>query len=136
MLFGALLFWVDTPEVLAKLRASPVQELWIDTRQGLEHRTHCQTPVLSAFATDTAPIDPEPRDGSGPPRLCAEASDAVMHMFSEARMGQAVDLTTASTWSRRVMQLRRTPPRCPDQRGTPEDRWTTTPTCTRWRCAA
>lgn len=82
-------FPLDKAEVLDKLRASPVQELWIDTDRGRD------LPVdPTAQSADAAPVTL----GSEVQRataLCAEARDAVMHMFSEARMGQAVDMTTA-----------------------------------------
>lgn len=82
-------FLLDKAEVLDKLRASPVQELWIDTDRGRD------LPVVpTAQSADAAPVTlgSEVRRAAA---LCAEARDAVMHMFSEARMGQAVDMTTA-----------------------------------------
>ena len=89
-------FLVDTTEVLAKLRASPVQEVWIDTRKGLNTLQALPASVLAAFAEDTTPasLNQELERASA---MCDEASDAVMRMFSEARMGRALDLSTAST---------------------------------------
>ncbi|WP_312569620.1 HD-GYP domain-containing protein [Comamonas sp.] len=89
-------FLVDTTEVLAKLRASPVQEVWIDTRKGLNTTQALPASVLAAFAEDTTPasLNQELERASA---MCDEASDAVMRMFSEARMGRALDLSTAST---------------------------------------
>lgn len=89
-------FLVDTTEVLTKLRASPVQEVWIDTRKGLNTTQALPASVLAAFAEDTTPasLNQELERASA---MCDEASDAVMRMFSEARMGRALDLSTAST---------------------------------------
>jgi HD-GYP domain-containing protein (c-di-GMP phosphodiesterase class II) len=86
-------FLLEKAEVLDKLRASPVQELWIDTDRGRD------LPAPPPTAPTTPPAAEGPVTlGSEVQRaaaLCAEARDAVMHMFSEARMGQAVDMTTA-----------------------------------------
>ena len=89
-------FLVDTTEVLTKLRASPVQEVWIYTRKGLNTTQALPASVLAAFAEDTTPasLNQELERASA---MCDEASDAVMRMFSEARMGRALDLSTAST---------------------------------------
>ena len=89
-------FLVDTTEVLTKLRTSPVQEVWIDTRKGLNTLQALPASVLAAFAEDTTPasLNQELERASA---MCDEASDAVMRMFSEARMGRALDLSTAST---------------------------------------
>lgn len=94
--FWRTAFLVDTPEVLAKLRASPVEELWIDTRKGLDTQDALPDSVLTAFATDTTPssLNQEMARASA---ICDEASHTVMRMFSEARMGHALDLSTAST---------------------------------------
>ncbi|WP_369441239.1 DUF3391 domain-containing protein [Comamonas aquatica] len=86
-------FLLDKVEVLDKLRASPVQELWIDTDRGRDLPTLPPTvPATPPAAEGPVTLGSEVQRAAA---LCAEARDAVMHMFSEARMGQAVDMTTA-----------------------------------------
>lgn len=93
-------FAVDKPEILNKLRAGALQEVWIDTSRGLDvpDSSPASPPpaALAAFTHDTTPatLGQELQRAAA---LCAEARDAVLHMFSEARMGQAVDLNTADT---------------------------------------
>lgn len=87
-------FLIDTPETLAKLRASPVQEVWIDLRRGNDAADDRPASPLTTFAGDTTPC----RFGHEVERavaVCEAARDAVMDMFSEARMGQAIDMGTA-----------------------------------------
>lgn len=89
-------FLLETAELLDKLKASSVQEVWIDTdrNQGAK-----EPPSLTAVIASTQDAIPAPlhQELQRAAEICAEAKDAVVQMFSEARMGQAVDMKTAET---------------------------------------
>lgn len=94
-------FLLDSAEVMQKLRASAVQEVWIDTARGKTAPALVE-PTLNTPAPATTPdaAPPQPttlaEELERAMALCAEANTAVMHMFSEARMGGAVDVNTAN----------------------------------------
>ena len=87
-------FLIDKPETLQKLRASPVQEVWIDTQRGADIPANSTPTEPSSPPTQPATLQHELQRAAA---VCAEARDAVMGMFNEARMGQALDTQTAST---------------------------------------
>ena len=93
-------FLIKTPEIIAKLRASAVQEVWIDTRRGLDTPSTADT-ALTRFTQDTAPA-PLNAELQRAAAVCTAARTAVARIFREARMGQALDLQTASTLVRAV----------------------------------
>ncbi len=91
-------FVLTDPQDLARVRASSVQELWIDTDKGLD------TPPEAGPASTTPETTPTP--AAAPLRdttptatsaeyaraalVCSKAKEAVATMFQEARLGQAV----------------------------------------------
>lgn len=94
-------FLVEDPADVARLVASPVRELWIDTARGIdvpEARTAqeieaCNEAALQDLATrPAAPPRREAMDAeiARAARICSRARGAVMSMFKEARMGRAV----------------------------------------------
>jgi HD-GYP domain-containing protein (c-di-GMP phosphodiesterase class II) len=97
-------FVLKDPADLAAIIASPVKLCWIDTSKGLDTEPQPQAakavpepratePVAEAPAKrETASLDDELRRASA---LCKRSRQAVMLMFSEARMGHALD-TNAS----------------------------------------
>jgi HD-GYP domain-containing protein (c-di-GMP phosphodiesterase class II) len=88
-------FLIDKPEILDKLQSSPIQEVWIDPARGCDLDSPQAPAALTAFTGDTTPSElaPELQRAAD---ICAQGRDAVMHMFSEARMGNALDIQTAS----------------------------------------
>lgn len=100
-------FLLDDPEDLRLLRTSSVPEVWIDTSKGLDvHQgkvtahdapEQAEPPVLEVFTphgTDATPLGLEVAHARA---LCAQARDAVMEMFSQARMGQTVNMLKNSS---------------------------------------
>lgn len=93
---------------LAKIRASSIREVWIDSSRGLD--VSPGVAVVSAQQVDTAveaslqqlgkavpvvarvPIDMELQRAA---RICGQAKQAVIAMFQEARMGNVVDASGA-----------------------------------------
>ena len=89
-------FLLDKPELLAKLQDSPVQEVWIDTARGAGASINTSMSAVIASTQDTAPA-PLSQELQRAAEICAEAKEAVVQMFSEVRMGQAVDVVMAET---------------------------------------
>lgn len=93
--FWRTTFLIDKPEILHKLQASPVKEVWIDTSRGIDllgnepaqPSTHPDHPVIPSA------LQEELQRAAA---VCEEARDAVLGMFNEARMGHALDTQTAS----------------------------------------
>ena len=102
-------FAVKNPSDLAKVRDSGVKELWIDTDMGadvpVEVRTESERTVasevdqmLSAAESVMAPLaqqiefDQEVKRAF---KICNKAKDAVVSMFQEVRMGNAIDADAA-----------------------------------------
>lgn len=88
-------FLIDKPEILQKLCASAIQEVWIDTTRGNDICVVAAPSTLTTYTQDTTPstLAPELQRAAA---ICAQGRDAVMHMFSEARMGSALDMQTAN----------------------------------------
>ena len=94
-------FVLDDAEDLQQLKASAVPEVWIDLSKGLDVLDDRQSPVHPIETTPpdiTAPdllgTEPTPlgQEIAQARALCAQARDAVMAMFSEARMGRTVNM--------------------------------------------
>lgn len=120
-------FVLKDPADLARIRATAITELWIDTARGrdvpagtasltqeeVEARIDTDFSDLAAIhAMESAAAPPQPPKAPiAPPRrnapasmqeelhvaaaLCSQSKDAVISMFSEARMGRAVDAAQA-----------------------------------------
>jgi len=113
-------FVLADPKDLARILATEIHEVWIDTSrgadvaQGVDGTTRAEADAQidtdfaslesSAPAASTAPAEPpppirtrrrEPTTMAGELRaaaaICTQARDAVFNMFNEARMGHAVD---------------------------------------------
>lgn len=92
--FWRTAFMVDKVSVIEKLHASPVQEVWIDTDKGLD--TDADADALNDFTPYTTPalLSQELQRAAA---ICEQARDAVVSMFTEARMGGVIDTATAGT---------------------------------------
>ena len=95
-------FVLTDPQDLARVRASSVQEVWIDTSKGLDvapvATQHAApepaTQAAPAPARDTAPTTAA-QEYARAARICAKAKLAVTAMFQEARLGQVVQTDLA-----------------------------------------
>lgn len=98
-------FVLRDPEDLDKLRVSGVEACWIDSSKGLD----VETEPAKAAPTSTTPVEPQPAASrpAAPPLitqmsdmahevkraavLVAKSKQAVVALFHEARMGNAID---------------------------------------------
>ncbi|WP_313072046.1 HD-GYP domain-containing protein [Melaminivora sp.] len=98
-------FAIAQPEDLARIRATPVREVWIDTGRGRDvARPRPAAPPAAAPAPATAPLpaaahatrsasaEQEMRRAA---RIVRRSKDAVVHMFQQARMGRAIHPASA-----------------------------------------
>lgn len=112
--------WIDTPfwqksfklasqEEVNKIVASKIKEAWIDTSKGLDvaearqptvvPETVAEIPEVPATPAPTrelAPVSMDEEIGRAS-RIVNRSRDAVFSMFSEARMGKAIDVDSAQT---------------------------------------
>lgn len=109
-------FLLSDPADLQRLRHSSVAEVWIDPRRGLDiapgvpcviwDPAHSEQPGTSAAATaprarpasaiDTTPT-PLGKELHQAMALCEQSREAMLDMFSEARMGRAISVGMAET---------------------------------------
>lgn len=93
-------FVLDSHADLQRLRSSNLSSLWIDTSKGGD------LPEASATATPDLPPSAQPATAATPRasmdeevqralKLCAHSRKAVMAMFQEVRMGQALEMQQA-----------------------------------------
>ncbi len=96
-------FLLENPKDLQRIRDSGIGELWIDTAKGLdvpggetvdEVKAQTDARLLAAVTTPTVP---PPRasleeEVARAQKLCSHSRRAVMEMFQDARMGQAVNV--------------------------------------------
>jgi putative nucleotidyltransferase with HDIG domain len=81
---------LDDVAVLRKIQQSSIKEVWIDTGLGCEPSS--QVAELPARpVSDIAPASME-RELSRAKLICGRAKDAVMTMFTEAKMGRAMNV--------------------------------------------
>jgi len=126
-------FLLKEPSDLARIRATSITELWIDTDRGQDVAagtvTLTQEEVEARIDTDfsdlaamhamesTAAAQPRPAPMAPPRRnapasmqdelraaaaICSRGKDAVISMFSEARMGRAVDAAQAQRLAQEI----------------------------------
>jgi len=102
-------FRLHSPNDIARLKRSAVREVWIDTAKGPDVPESAAESVTAAGPQDdrqdlidVAVADPAPPAASPmdvelrrAARICSEGKDAMVAMFTEARMGGAVDLAGA-----------------------------------------
>ncbi len=94
-------FLLQSPRDLQRLRDSAVREVWIDTSKGLDVpggesvEDVCAETEARLLAAETAPpvvarvdLDEEVQRAS---RIWARSKEAVLEMFSDVRMGKALD---------------------------------------------
>ena len=99
-------FLIDDPKDLALLKASGIQEVWIDTAKGADVASLAagadfadteQSPLVFPTAADarrTAPVSLQ-EELARAAEICDGARQAVTTMFREARMGNTVDAAGA-----------------------------------------
>jgi putative nucleotidyltransferase with HDIG domain len=98
-------FLLEDPEDLARIRAAGMEEVWIDTSQGLDVAAEAQAEAAPSPVPAPAPPAPARRRNTAPVgmeqelrravAICAHAKAAVEAMFNEARLGRALDCGTA-----------------------------------------
>ena len=99
-------FVLTDPQDIARVRASSVQEVWIDTGKGLDTAPAATPEVASEAAPAITPAAaPTPVRDTAPTAtaaeyaratlICTKAKQAVASMFQEARLGQAVQTELA-----------------------------------------
>ena len=101
-------FVITDPRDIERITSSSIKEVWIDTTKGLdvapgeaaiseaESEAQVEAELNAAAATEreTAPV-PMTTELARAARICAQSKRAVTSMFQEARMGKAVDTTSA-----------------------------------------
>lgn len=99
-------FVLTDPQDIARVRASTVQELWIDTSKGLDVAPDAApqalpetAPAAAPAAAPTPPRDTTPTTAAveytRAAQICAKAKLAVAAMFQEARLGHTVQTALA-----------------------------------------
>lgn len=99
-------FLLSSERDLQRIRGSAVSELWIDTARGLdvaegvgqsEAEVAAQTDaMLDAIANPSSEAKSSlTEELEQAARLCARSKEAIVSMFNEARMGQAVEIAGA-----------------------------------------
>ena len=111
-------FLLEDPQDLASIRDTQIREVWIDTAKGLDVTAGMQAvsraEVDAQVDSEFQQLQDEPAGTTPPPRMpppqgpatmeqelrraaaiCTDGKQAVVSMFGEARMGQAIDATTA-----------------------------------------
>lgn len=101
-------FVLTDPKDIDRILASSIQEVWIDTSKGLDiapgdapvvQAETLQTVAPNYLQADTAQSDTAPSSTAAEyaraADICAKSKPAVMAMFQEARMGNAVDTELA-----------------------------------------
>ncbi|MFT3962218.1 HD-GYP domain-containing protein [Propionivibrio sp.] len=101
-------FVISDPKDIERILASSIQEVWIDSAQGLDVSPHepaiseaeteaqvnAELDAAARAARDVAPVSMQ-KEMVRAAKICAQAKQAVTSMFKEARMGKAVDAGNA-----------------------------------------
>ncbi len=101
-------FVISDPKDIERILASSIQEVWIDSAQGLdvsphepaiseaetESQVNAELDAAARAARDVAPVSMQ-KEMVRAAKICAQAKQAVTSMFKEARMGKAVDAGNA-----------------------------------------
>ncbi|MFO6017612.1 cyclic di-GMP phosphodiesterase, partial [Pseudomonas aeruginosa] len=94
-------FLLDNQSDLQRLRESAVKEVWIDVGKGLDLPEEAAVSAAAVLPV-TMPAGPSParvaleEEIRHAALLCSRAKAAVVSMFHDARMGQAIDTAHAS----------------------------------------
>jgi putative nucleotidyltransferase with HDIG domain len=117
-------FLLDDPADLARLRATSIREVWIDTARGRDVDP-AAAPALSRAQADREVERTLQQAAAAPPaparadlaaeierarRVVGEARPAVISMFSHARLGRAVDVDGATALVERIRGAVRSSP--------------------------
>lgn len=98
-------FVLEDPKDLVRILGSGMTEVWIDSSKGLDvavddtlapaTEPDLPTPAPSGRAESAAPVQPVTfqEELSRAAKICLSARDEMTRMFSEARMGRAIDTT-------------------------------------------
>ena len=108
-------FHLRDPDDLRRIHESGIREVWIDTDKGPDVASGVTVEVVEARIEDellhvaeAAVPEPESLDTaselSRAAEICARSKEAVTRMFSEARMGRAVDIETAAPLVEEISQ--------------------------------
>lgn len=101
-------FVISDPKDIERILTSSIQEVWIDSAQGLDVSPHepaiseaeteaqvnAELDAAARAARDVAPVSMQ-KEMVRAAKICAQAKQAVTSMFKEARMGKAVDAGNA-----------------------------------------
>ncbi|GHU04607.1 cyclic di-GMP phosphodiesterase [Betaproteobacteria bacterium] len=101
-------FVISDPKDIERILSSSIQEVWIDSAQGLdiqpdepaisvaETEAQVDAELIAAIqkARDVAPVSAQ-KEMARAAKICAQSRQAVTSMFQEARMGKAVDAAHA-----------------------------------------
>ena len=101
-------FVITDPKDIERIRASSIQEVWIDCEKGLDvapdqpaiseaesdAQVEAELSRVSESQRETAPTSTS-EELARAARICAQAKNAVTSMFQEARMGKAIDADNA-----------------------------------------
>lgn len=106
-------FLLSSPKDLERLRASVVREVWIDVAKGLdvpggseEAEVAAQAEAILLSAVEPPPVqfvsfDEEVERAR---EICARSKEAVIEMFSDVRMGRAIQAEQARAMVEEIMQ--------------------------------
>ncbi|MEG2049465.1 MAG: DUF3391 domain-containing protein, partial [Comamonas sp.] len=93
-------FFLSSDQDLERLRATPIEHLWIDTQKGLdlqkppaEEPEPTEEPAApQAVAPQTIPLAQELQQAA---QICARAAQVLQSMFSDVRLGRPVEKDSA-----------------------------------------
>jgi len=105
--FAKTKFLLQTEEDLTAIQQSGIKELWINVRQGLDVAATVAVKTTEEVAQETEALLFQANTGKPTEQrsladeikfaenLCNKSKDAVMAMFSDARMGKAIEIENA-----------------------------------------
>ena len=93
-------FFLSSDQDLERLRATPIEHLWIDTQKGLDlQKLPAEAPepteepaAPQAVAPQTIPLAQELQQAA---QICARAAQVLQSMFSDVRLGRPVEKDSA-----------------------------------------
>lgn len=106
-------FLLSSPRDLERLRSSLVREVWIDVARGLdvpggsdEAQVAAETEavLLSAIEAPAVEFVSFDQEVERAREICARSREAVIEMFSEVRMGRAIEAEQAQALVEEIMQ--------------------------------
>jgi putative nucleotidyltransferase with HDIG domain len=106
-------FLLSSPKDLDRLRSSVVREVWIDVAKGLdvaggseEAEVEAQTEAILLSAVEPPPVQlvSFEEEVERARAICARSKEAVIEMFSDVRMGRAIEAEQARSMVEEIMQ--------------------------------